>query len=67
MMQALLARADRIARAAQSARLQQMATTMRTQGLAAAVEDESVVVRGRNLASRWIADPLLRFAGRSSR
>jgi hypothetical protein len=67
MMGALLARANRIARAAQSVRLQQIATTMRGQGLAAAVDGESVVVRGSKLANRWIADPLLRFAGRSSR
>jgi hypothetical protein len=67
MMGALLERANRIARAAQSVRLQQIATTMRGQGLAAAVDGESVVVRGSKLANRWIADPLLRFAGRSSR
>jgi hypothetical protein len=67
MMEALLARANRIARAAQSVRLQQIATTMRGQGLAAAVDGESVVVRGSKLANTWIADPLLRFAGRSSR
>ena len=67
MMEALLARANRIARAAQSVRLRQISTTMRGQGLAAAVDGESVVVRGSKLANRWIADPLLRFAGRSSR
>lgn len=65
MMERLLACANGIARSAQSRRLEQIAATMRDRGLALEVDAESVTVRGRRLAQRWLGDPLLRFAGRS--
>lgn len=65
MMERLLARANGIARSAQGRRLEQIAATMRDRGLALEVDAESVTVRGRRLAQRWLGDPLLRFAGRS--
>jgi hypothetical protein len=64
MMEVLMARAERIARAAQLERLEQIAISMRERGVAVDQEQESVTVRGRKLAQRWLGDPLLRFAGR---
>ncbi len=64
MMEKLLARADGIARAAQRKRLEQIAATMRDEGLGAEAGADSVTLRGRRLARRWLGDPLLRFAGR---
>jgi hypothetical protein len=64
MMESLIARADRIARAAQRKRLEQIAGSLRDRGLAVEAGQESVTVRGRRMAQRWLADPLLRFAGR---
>jgi hypothetical protein len=65
MMENLLARADGIARAAQRKRLDQIAATIRDQGLGAEAGADSVTLRGRRLARRWLGDPSLRFAGRS--
>jgi hypothetical protein len=67
MMEALMARAERIARAAQMKRLEQIATSMRDRGVAVEQEQASVTVRGRRLAQRWLGDSLLRFAGRYGR
>jgi hypothetical protein len=67
MMEALMARAERIARAAELERLEQIAISMRERGVAVDQEQESVTVRGRRLAQRWLGDPLLRFAGRYAR
>jgi hypothetical protein len=61
MMEKLMARAGGLARAAQSRRVQQIAARLREQGLAFESDGESLVVRGRQLAQRWLADPLLRF------
>ena len=62
MMERLMERGQRIARAAQERRLQEIAATLRERGLAAQVGSESVVFRGRRLVQRWLADPLVRFA-----
>jgi hypothetical protein len=56
-----------MARAAQLERLEQIAISMRDRGLAVDQEEESVTVRGRKLAQRWLGDTLLRFAGRYAR
>lgn len=64
MMEGLLDRATAIGRAAQLQRLERIAAAFRTQGLAAVIVGDSIAVRGRKLAQRWLADPLLRFAGR---
>lgn len=65
MMEKLLARANGISRAVQMKRLEQIAASMRDQGLGVEAGTDSVTVRGRRLAQRWLGDPLLRFAGRS--
>jgi hypothetical protein len=67
MMEKLLDRADATICAAQRKRLEQIAATMRDRGLAVEVGPDSVTARGRSLASRWLGDPLLRFAGRIGR
>jgi hypothetical protein len=67
MMEVLMARAEGMARAAQLERLEQIAISMRDRGLAVDQEEESVTVRGRKLAQRWLGDTLLRFAGRYAR
>jgi hypothetical protein len=64
MMEKLVARAERIARAAQIKRLEQIAASMRGRGLAVESDRGSVTVGGQRLVQRWLADPLLRFAGR---
>jgi hypothetical protein len=65
MTYGLLIRAESIARAAQRRRLEQIAARFRGRGIAVEVGTESVILRGRRLVHRWLADPLLRFAGRS--
>ena len=64
MMESLIAKGGRIARAAQMKRLEQIAASLRNRGLAVDADEESVTIRGRGLARRWLGDPLLRFAGR---
>ncbi len=64
MMEKLVARAERIARAVQMKRLEQIAASMRGCGLAVESDPASVTVRGQRLVQRWLVDPLLRFAGR---
>jgi hypothetical protein len=64
MMEKLSDRADAIVRAMQRKRLEQIAATMRERGFAVEIGPDSVAARGRRLVSRWLADPLLRFAGR---
>ena len=61
MMEKLMARAGELARAARSRRLQQIAARLSEQGLAFESDGESLVLRGRRLAQRWLSDPLLRF------
>jgi 5-enolpyruvylshikimate-3-phosphate synthase len=65
MMEALLERASDVARAAQRDRLAQIAASLGRQGVAVEVGAEAVAIRGRRLVRRWLADPLLRFAGRT--
>jgi hypothetical protein len=67
MMEKFLGRVEAIARAAQAKRLEQIAASMRERGLAVEVGPDSVAARGRRLVSRWLGDPLLRFAGRMGR
>lgn len=67
MMEALLARADTLARAAQRARLEQIARSMGDRGLRIETRIDSIVIRGRGLVRQWLGDPLLRFAGRLGR
>lgn len=65
MMYGLLVRAERIARAAQRRRLQQIAAGLRGNGVAVEAGADFVAIRGKRLAQRWLSNPLLRFAGRS--
>lgn len=65
MMEALLARADALARAAQRRRLEQIASALTGRGFATEIGAESVICRGKMLVQQWIGDPLLRFLGRS--
>jgi hypothetical protein len=65
MMERLMERARTIAHAAQAERLQQIAGTLRERGIAAETAADSVVLRGRRLVQQWLADPLVRFAGRN--
>jgi hypothetical protein len=65
MMEALLARADTLARAAQRRRLEEIASSMQARGFAAQIATDSVTCRGRALVRQWLGDPLLRFTGRS--
>lgn len=67
MMAALLARADKLARAAQRARLEQIAGSMGDRGLRIETRVDSIVIGGRGLVRRWLGDPLFRFAGRLGR
>jgi hypothetical protein len=65
MMSALLARAEAMARTAQLRRLERIAAAVRSAGLAAEIELDTVVIRGRRLVQQWLGDPLLRFIGRN--
>ncbi len=64
MMGRLLARGEAAGRAAQRRRLEEIAGAMREMGLAAEINADSVRFGGRRMVRRWLADPLLRFAGR---
>lgn len=66
MMDGIMIRASAVARAAQASRLQQIAATMRNEGVAVEAGVDSVIVRGRGLVQKWLADPLLRFAARNA-
>lgn len=61
MMDRLIERAERIARAAQARRLQQIAAQLGASGMRAQIDGESVVFQARGLAQRWVSDPLVRF------
>jgi hypothetical protein len=65
MMDALLTRATSLARAAQRRRLEDIASGMTARGFAVEILTDAVICRGRDLAQRWLGDPLLRFLGRS--
>lgn len=64
MMGRLLARAETAARAAQRRRLEEIAGAIREIGVAAEIDADSVRFGGRRMVKRWLADPMLRFAGR---
>lgn len=64
MMESLMKRGERIVGAAQRSRLEAIAAAMRGQGLVAEVDEDRVIARGSGLVLRWLANPLLRFAGR---
>ena len=64
MRQRLLLRAERIAKAAQRRRLEQIASMIDARGAEVDVGTESVTVRGKRFVEQWLSDPLLRFAGR---
>lgn len=64
MIERLMERAEAIARRAQSEQLQQIAADLRERGIPAAIGSASVTLRGRRLVQQWLADPLLRFAGK---
>lgn len=63
MMGALIRRGEKIARAAQRARVLAVADTLKAVLGAGAVEveDARLVVRGRHIVRRWLIDPALRF------
>ena len=61
MMERLIVRAAKIGRATQARRLQQIAAELGAGDVKAEGDGESVVVRGRGLARRWLSDPLFRF------
>lgn len=64
MTYGLLVQAERIAQKATRRRLHEIASAAETMGLVAETAEDSVTVKGRRIMKRWIADPLLRFAGR---
>jgi len=66
MMSRLIARAETIGRSEQRRRLQRIAAGLQNTGMAIESGADSVNCRGRGAVRRWLADPLLRFAGRLS-
>ena len=68
MMEKLLARAEQIARTAQSNRIEAIAksATEELAGLSITTTATSVVIRGKKLLERWLLDPALRFLGNLS-
>ena len=63
MMDALQSRGERLARAAQQRKVDQVAAQLRGMFGSGAVEAEEarVLVRGRGIIKRWLIDPSLRF------
>jgi len=66
MMDKLMARAEAVARAAQRRRLEEIAGSFRSRGIQVEAGADSLAVRARGLARRWLGDALLRFAGRGA-
>lgn len=66
MMERLIARAGRIGRAAQASRLQAIAAELGARGVKVKSDGETVAIRGRGLAHRWLSDPMLRFVSTRS-
>jgi len=62
MMERLIARAEKVGRAAQASRLKEIAAELGASGVSVESDGETVTFRGRALASRWLSDPILRFA-----
>lgn len=67
MTYGLLVKAERIAEAAKSRRLQDILIAAEEKGLFAEAGPDSVTISGRRVVKTWIGDPLLRFAGRIGR
>jgi len=61
MMERLIARAGRIGRAAQASRLQAIAAELGAKGVKVESDGDTIVLRGRGLAHRWLSNPMLRF------
>jgi hypothetical protein len=66
MMAALLKRGEALARGARQRALARAAERLRetARGARVRVEDGTIVVTGRGLLKRWLADPALRFFGK---
>ena len=65
-MRALQARAEALAQAAQQRRVEKVAEQWRAAlpGASVSAGGAEVTIEARGLARRWLAEPLLRFAGR---
>ena len=68
-MKQLIQRAEHIARKAQERRMAAFARTLSKHMAEEAIEfgEGRVVVRGRNLMRRWLAEPALRFVAGETR
>ena len=68
-MKRLQLRADQLARVQQRRQLERMkqAAGESLVGVSAEVEGNLLVLRGRGLVRRWLADPALRWIGRFDR
>ena len=64
-MARMLRRAEEAAERRQRATVERIAREMRGLGLRAATERGVVVLSGKGVARRWLADPALRFIGRT--
>jgi hypothetical protein len=69
MMEQLIARGETIARRAAQAQAHRIAGQLRERlgESSVSAEDMRVIVRGKDLLQRWLADPALRFLGRGSK
>jgi hypothetical protein len=67
MMGRLIARGQEIARNAVETHARSIASELRELlgDVAVSLEETKVLVRGRRILQRWLADPALRFLGRS--
>ena len=66
MMEKLVDRVLEIARAEQRTRIERIAADLRDRGIAPAIDADSIRWRGAGAARKWLSDPILRFAGRTS-
>lgn len=69
MMNKLIARGKAVARQAQAARVQRVATHLSSVLGSSAVEarEAQVLVRGKGIIKRWLIDPSLRFLAGDSK
>ena len=66
MMEKLVDRVLEIARAEQRTRIERIAADLRDRGSSSAFDADSIRWRSAGAAEKWLSDPILRFAGRTS-